>query len=317
MCWKASLSSTEGFAYGPMGWSHALWWCQTIHQQVVSEIGADAHNRLEDRSSVPGGECMHLEYVDNFVVLGTDAKQVNELADKGVARLRDRGLVVHEEESSAVDGDGIKVLGWQFRGAAIQPVPKRVWRVRLAMSQLLKQGACSGKELEKVIGHAAVICLGRRESLSVFGEVYTFIQRYYHSVRKLWKSVRRELQIFVGICPLIWRDLAMGWDKEVTAIDASNWGLGATTSFFPDHEVRELGKFSERWRFEHDNFRNPRATALGISIADEDCEASALHGPPPASRRLAVSSRLMLLRGSLNPNSSDKFPLAAFRRNGQ
>lgn len=37
----------------------------------------------------------------------------------------------------------------------------------------------------------------------------------------------------------------------------------------------------------------------------------------PASRRLAVSSRLMLLKGSLNPNSSDKFPLATFRRNGQ
>ena len=123
---------------------------------------------------------MHLEYVDNFVVLGTDAKQVNELADKGVARLRDRGLVVHEEESSAVDGDGIKVLGWQFRGAAIQPVPKRVWRVRLAMSQLLKQGACSEKNwrrsLVMLLSYAWVVeshCLFLVKSIHLSKDIIT------------------------------------------------------------------------------------------------------------------------------------------------
>ena len=41
------------------------------------------------------------------------------------------------------------------------------------------------------------------------------------------------------------------------AVDASNWGLGATVAKFSDDEVSSLGRFSERWRFESDNFMKP------------------------------------------------------------
>ena len=37
----------------PMGWSHALWWCQTVRQRIVSEAGARASSCLEDRAAVP------------------------------------------------------------------------------------------------------------------------------------------------------------------------------------------------------------------------------------------------------------------------
>ena len=61
----------------PMGWSHALWWCQAIHQRIVMRAGASADNLLEDKACAPSGRCMHLEYVDNFVVLGTCREEVN------------------------------------------------------------------------------------------------------------------------------------------------------------------------------------------------------------------------------------------------
>ena len=65
------------------------------------------------------------------------------------------------------------------------------------------------------------------------------------------------MQIFRGILPLIWRELSLEWSSDVMAVDASNWGLGATVAKFSDDEVSSLGRFSERWRFESDNFMKP------------------------------------------------------------
>lgn len=82
----------------PMGWSHALWWCQSIHQSVVASIGATAETCLHDRAAVPDHACFHLEYVDNYVVLGTNREAVESLATAGANALRSKGLVVHEED---------------------------------------------------------------------------------------------------------------------------------------------------------------------------------------------------------------------------
>lgn len=254
----------------PMGWSHALWWCQMIHQKIVGDAGATRETCLEDRTSCPRGGLMHIEYVDNFIVLGSCKSEVDALASHGVKALREKGLVVHEEESSA---DEIKVLGWQFSGTELRPLPHRVWRLRLAMQKILTTGRISGKQLEKVVGHASFIMLGRREALAIFGETYTYIQRRYHYPHRIWKSVRRELQIFNGICPLIWRDLAQPWSTEVAAIDASEWGLGCTSAEFSIEEVKQLGKHSERWRFDTDEYAKPRASTFGAEIAKGDVDS--------------------------------------------
>lgn len=105
------------------------------------------------------------------------------------------------------------------------------------------------------------------ECLSIFGETYTFIRQHYHSPHRIWKSVRRELQIFISITPLIWRNLAAPWDSEVVAVDASTWGLGATSCDFSPSEVKDLGRFSERWRFTNEQHYRPRASAFGADVA--------------------------------------------------
>lgn len=257
----------------PMGWSHALWWCQCIHQRIVEEAGATRDLCLEDRSTVPNGSIMHIEYVDNYIVLGTSKEEVQRLSQQGVDALRNKGLVVHEEETSEKE---IKILGWEFKQNVFRPLPKRLWKVMAAIKQVLVSGSISGRQLEKIVGHAAFICLGRRESLSVFGETYTFIQRCYHRPKRVWKSVRRELQIFSSIAPLLWRDLSIPWSTEVTAIDASDWGLGATSAVFDQQEVRSLGKHSERWRFDIESFAKPRASTFGAELSLDCDEAGSI-----------------------------------------
>ena len=78
----------------------------------------------------------------------------------------------------------------------------------------------------------------------------------------LWKGVRRELMTFDGAIPLIQRDLTSVWSPQVLAVDASEFGLGATQARFPVEEVRRLGQVNERWRFKDPNGRNPRQRIL-------------------------------------------------------
>lgn len=191
----------------PMGWSHALFWCQRLHQRIVASVGAGPDSCLEDKVALPNTTCMHLEYVDNFVCLGTCKEDVDKLSADGVQALRDKGLVAHELDSCSTSDEPIKVLGWQFSGTKIQPLPHRVWRVRLSIEHLLKLGRVPARQLEKIIGRAAFICLGRREALSVFGDTYSFIHRHYHHRHRLWGSVRRELQILCWILPNLARSL--------------------------------------------------------------------------------------------------------------
>ena len=55
------------------------------------------------------------------------------------------------------------------------------------------------------------------------------------------------MSIWIEVAPLIWRDLTVPWSSEVTAVDASTWGLGATTASYVRERVQQLGRFSERW----------------------------------------------------------------------
>eukprot|EP00438_Fugacium_kawagutii_P032643 Skav206865 [mRNA] locus=scaffold898:55024:69937:- [translate_table: standard] len=252
----------------PMGWNWALWLCQTVHERIVSAAGANDSNRLSDKKPVPGDAIMHTEYVDNFHVIGTDAEQVKLLSERGVNLLRDKGLVVHEEEQSSGTAT---ILGWEFSSdGSLRPTRQRLWKVRLAILEILKRGHISGQQLERVVGHMSFISMGRREGLCVLGDVYTFVRRFYNYPHRLWRGVRRELAIWYAISPLLWRNLRSPWSTTIHATDASDWGCGATVAQMPYDEVKSLGKFSERWRFGDPWFRNPRKAQLDDNLRYED-----------------------------------------------
>ena len=89
--------------------------------------------------------------------------------------------------------------------------------------------------------------------------------------------MRKELAIWDGTSVLIYSNMRRCWSSTVYAVDASEWGLGVTTSEFATSEVRTLGSFLERWRFKDEAARNPRAIARasdeavfgGAGIADQ------------------------------------------------
>ena len=46
----------------PMGWNHALWWAQTVHEHVAYQVpGVVGSNKLRDRA--PGGQLSQVEFM--------------------------------------------------------------------------------------------------------------------------------------------------------------------------------------------------------------------------------------------------------------
>ena len=276
----------------PMGWSWALYICQKVHERLAQQAGLVDSDRLVDRRPAPSAQAMHAQYVDNLVVIGHDQEKVLGMYQRAVKVLKDSGLEVHEEE---VNEQGATVLGWEFtRDGVFRPSRRRAWKTRLAIRALLARGRSSARQLEKVIGHCTFISLARRESLSVFGEVYRLIRRNYSHDKEvpMPRLVRAELQKWDGLLPLIYRRLGAKWSSTVHAVDASEWGLGVTTSHFEPEEAKSLGKYSERWRFKESLSSHARAQVFfdretqsaegeGLMVVqDSDVNASTSFVPP-------------------------------------
>ena len=256
----------------PMGWSWALWWCQKLHERIVLRAGLNDDNQLRDRHPFTNGACSHIQYVDNLVVLGSDAAQVQDGFKKAVGALRDAGLQVHEVELGT---DGAQVLGWDIsQDAVMRPTRKRFWKIRMSIRGLLQRGRASSKQIEKLLGHCCFISLARRESLSIFGQAYNFVRRFAHTgdEHPLWPSVRKEFDTWDGILPLIFRNLKSEWSDKVYAVDASEWGLGCTISQMPLADVQRYGRFCERWKF-----KDPDATRARSTVTSEVTHEGLVH----------------------------------------
>ena len=157
----------------PMGWTWALYWCQKLHETIAERSGLSAEERLQDFSPPPTNGSYHVQYVDNLHVFGVDREEVRNRFWAAVKELRAVGLTVHEEEDCL---ESTKVLGWEYESkATFRPGRSRVWRVRKAIREILARGKATGQQLERVIGHATFISLGKREALSVFcGGLYFY-----------------------------------------------------------------------------------------------------------------------------------------------
>lgn len=233
----------------PMGWTHALWLCQYLHEAVVNDIvGLGSSNRFVDGSIPPNlAPLIHTEYVDNFVALSQCHGSAKSAAEAVSAELQRRGLPVHEVEA----GSGGETLGWKFSEDKSEVVvtPKRLWRLRLASQELLKRGHCSGRLLEIILGHFTFVGLLCREFLSCFQACYAFCRKHYHDEVVMWPQVRRELFWASSLLPLVRRDLATPWSARVYATDASFWGRGVAAVDKPVEEVKKVGQVNDRWKF--------------------------------------------------------------------
>lgn len=117
---------------------------------------------------------------------------------------------------------------------------------------------------------------------------YRFAREMRGRRAPLWPAVRRELRWAKGLCMMAFRNLSAPWHPEVIAVDASWWGGGAVSARLSPEQVRELGRYNERWRFSREDEERlaPRTSSLSsmspepLDLAESRPSQQILRVPP-------------------------------------
>eukprot|EP00929_Paragymnodinium_shiwhaense_P052284 TRINITY_DN261_c0_g1_i1.p1 TRINITY_DN261_c0_g1~~TRINITY_DN261_c0_g1_i1.p1 ORF type:complete len:1369 (+),score=112.09 TRINITY_DN261_c0_g1_i1:1521-5627(+) len=253
----------------PMGWSHALWWCQLLHRRIVDRVPElDGADFICDKKEMSDNPLKYTVYVDNFLVFGSDRKAVASAVRNVDAALVAAGLPTHEECEAAPYAE---VLGWCVDGrrGELRPKPDRLWRLTLALDFVLQRRTIAAADVEKILGHCTFVALVRRESLAVFRAIYAFVSRHRaDGPVRLWSSVRRELEAFRGLLPLLWVNLRAPWSSRVVCTDASPWGYGCVQMRADEGAVKTAGRCCDRWQFSRQQEHSFRGHALAAPVTE-------------------------------------------------
>ena len=123
--------------------------------------------------------------------------------------------------SSPVDLLGIQIHG-NILIASTDHITALIQSTRIFISAKL----ATGRELAELIGKWTWVLLLRRPALAIIQHCYRFIEVADTKVFQLWPSVVRELNMLLGILPLLYTDLSNNWFHSVPATDASLLGAG-------------------------------------------------------------------------------------------
>lgn len=85
---------------------------------------------------------------------------------------------------------------------------------------------CTGRDIERLVGHIVPVFLLKRELLSVLCSVYTLISQSYLRPQPPWRNVRGELQMCWDLLPVIAAELDAEGSPVVHAHLASLSGFG-------------------------------------------------------------------------------------------
>ncbi len=141
-----------------MGFSLAMWAAQRVRETVLVRAGLSFDRLLRDGqapSSLEPGEPVHMAYVDNFAVIGTDPDRVQDIHRQALRAVRECGFDVHEveEPSTQLDVVGVHIDGVRGR---VSLSSKRHWKLCAALHEFVRIGRCSGKDMKCILGHLCV-----------------------------------------------------------------------------------------------------------------------------------------------------------------
>jgi hypothetical protein len=158
------------------------------------------------------------------------------------------GLKTHEHELMAGGGE---TLGCVLDGHLLETrvTEKRRWRSDGAFRWALRRRRLSGKQLERLVGHATFVSLLDRTALSVFNACYAFMHRHGENMAVVWPTVRLELQAFIGLLPLVRAPWDVRWCETIVATDASLEGWGHCRCALTAKAVATIARTSEVSRF--------------------------------------------------------------------
>ena len=257
----------------PMGWSWAVHIVQLIHLDIFKKHVGGINVWMADKKeavTLTDDKFVAILYIDNFAVLGLDRAGCQRLAAELKAALSKYGIISELETDPAKENT---FLGFELNAAANTwvPAPRKFWRIAGALRHVCSaEHACTGQELERLVGHVVALCCIRRELLSILGSAYKFIADSYERRQPLWPSVRKELRQALALLPLAQASMQREWHTEVMAYDASEYGYGVVQTTWEKEQLADNGGLRERARFAGplSEALAPRAAALQADMPD-------------------------------------------------
>ncbi|CAK0804818.1 unnamed protein product, partial [Prorocentrum cordatum] len=176
---------------------------------------------------------VRLPYVDNANVIGITAESTQRALEHVKRDFDAKHLDFHEENAASPE---LQLLGVVFDGVRrqIRPLPRRTWRLHLALQEVIRRGFASGRVVQILVGHLVHHFQLARAALASLDKVWAFIGEHYDDEAELWDSVRWELEV-------------AGWLVFMAGVDL---GYALHVAEISDAEYREVAAYRERWRFD-------------------------------------------------------------------
>ena len=219
----------------PMGWSHSTFLAQAVHLHLLdTEVPAlSSRDRITNDSDSRMDRPRHSVYLDDLGLYSADdPERLREALTQYLAACRRVGLAPKESKTVWPTAEGVSCLGLHIDGrratVGVHPV-----RLRLLVNitrKLLHLGSCSGRVLERLLGHWTWAMLVRRPSLAVLKATYRFCAVAGRRSFQIWPSVASELRALCGLAPLLFASFHKRFSPWVVAVDASNVAAGVVAA---------------------------------------------------------------------------------------
>jgi hypothetical protein len=220
----------------PMGFSHAVYIAQSVHEWVLyqSEAVHPQDNIL--RLQVPlsrsqAAKVIHGIYIDDFFHFSLSQPAALVVHHRVLAAYAAAGFVVKPSKVIAPTAGPVKVLGIQICGASAAlsiPVASQLQLIASTLA-VLRVRRISGLRLSRLIGSWTWCLLLRRPALSILHRVYRFMHGAGQRRFEVWPTVRLELKMLLGTLPLLFSRLDAPTFHRVACTDASEIGVGVVT----------------------------------------------------------------------------------------
>ena len=228
----------------PMGWSHSVLLAQRAHEHMLTtEAGLLPADRISRLTDPRVDRLRHQVYVDDLSLLGYDPVALRATQDRYIAVAERKGFVVKQAKVIRPSCDGVDVVGLEVNGRehTVGLSAEKLERLCQYTRGLLAAGECTGLDLAHIVGRWTWASLACRPALSAFSAVYRFIRCAGSRAYSLWPTVRSELEMVMGLAPLLYTSTSAAWVDRVVATDASEIGMGVVAAAAPRAWVSAAG----------------------------------------------------------------------------
>ena len=227
----------------PMGFSHSVYIAQQIHNQCLYKNNTlhPANNIINIKTPYITN-AIHMLYIDDNCIIGTDAHEVTHQYHACIQAYRDSGLLIKPDKCTATTSAPTEMLGIVIDGQQMTMHLHATKMLKLLGQTLylIHKRQCTGTTLSRLMGHWTWALMLRRPMFAIVRHCYLYRDVYKGRSHTLWPSVIKELHQLVALAPLLYAHLATPLLNILPASDASMQANGVVLSYTTSQTIDAL-----------------------------------------------------------------------------